>query len=86
VPRVTIALPADLHAQVKAEAARLGQTLSQFVTDALREGLQRRRVAREAGPVRLPTDGEGGLLPGVNLDSNAALRDYFDEIGEKCWP
>jgi hypothetical protein len=36
--------------------------------------------------VRLPTDGEGGLLPGVNLDSSAALRDYFDEIGEKCWP
>ena len=85
MPRVTITLPADLHAQVKAEAARLGQTLSQFVTDALREGLQRRRVARESGPARLPT-WPGGPRPGVNLDSNAALREHFDDIGEKSWP
>jgi predicted transcriptional regulator len=86
VPRVTITLPDDLHAEVKAEAARTGRTMNWIITEAARVWLPRRQAAREAAPVRLPTDGEGGLLPGVNLDSSAALRDYFDEIGEKCWP
>jgi len=85
VPRVTIMIDDDLHAEVKAEAARTGRTMSWIVTEALRVWVLRRQVVRESGPVRLPTH-PGGLRPGVNLDSNAALREYFDDIGEKNWP
>ena len=86
MPRVTITLPADLHADVKAEAARTGRTMSEVIAEALREGLQRRKAEREADAVRMPTYGGTGLMPGVDLDSNAALREYLDGIGEKCWP
>jgi plasmid stability protein len=84
---VRITLPDDVHVQLKAHAARSGRSMSWIMTEAARVWLLRRQAAREAGPVRLPTCSEGGgVLPGVNLDSNAALCDYFDEIGEKCWP
>jgi hypothetical protein len=31
----------------------------------------------------MPTYGRGGLLPGINLDNSAEVRDYLDEFGEK---
>jgi hypothetical protein len=86
VPRLTITVPDDLYADVEAEAAGTGRTLSELFTDACRVMILRREAARRSGPAELPTYGAGGLQRGVDLDNNAALRDYFDEIGEKCWP
>jgi len=42
--------------------------------DDLRQQVQKRKR------VRVPTSGGSGLQPGVNLDSNAAVRDLMDGI------
>jgi hypothetical protein len=88
MPRTTITIDEDLLADVKTEAARTGRTVSQVLADAFRRTVSRHAADEPRQPVRLPVDTtvSGGLLPGVDLDNNAALRDYFDEIGEKSWP
>jgi hypothetical protein len=85
VAQITITLDGDLLVTANAEAARAGWTLSQLVSDVLREMLARRDAAEERSTVRLPVH-PGGLHPGVDLDNNAVLRDYLDEIGDKSWP
>jgi hypothetical protein len=89
--RTTITIDEALLADVKTEAARTGRTVSQVLADAFRQMVSRHATDEPRQPVRLPvfpvdTTVSGGLLPGVDLDNNAALRDYFDEIGEKSWP
>jgi hypothetical protein len=52
--------------------------LTQVIEEALREALGRRkRRARSEAP-RLPVFGDGGLLPGIDLDDSAALLDAMD--------
>lgn len=53
-----------------------GRTLNDLIADALRASLT---DAATTLPV-LPTDGGGGLLPGVNLDDNSALLDLMDGL------
>lgn len=60
-------------------AAEQGITLTQLIDESLRE-----RLAHRAGPagtarVKLPAYGEGGVLRGVDLSDNRALRDLMDE-------
>jgi hypothetical protein len=75
--RTTINLDDDLLTEAKQVAARTGRTLAAVVEDALRESLHRRhRTARRA--VELPTFGEGGVQPGVDLDDSAALLDLME--------
>jgi hypothetical protein len=78
--RTTITIDEDLLAQVKIEAARSGRTFSELVAESLRERLARRPTAVRTNRRRLPVDTVGGgLRPGVNLDSNEAVRDLLDE-------
>ena len=70
----------DLLREAKENAARNGRTLTAVVEDALRESLAPRRSPSPRPPVDLPTFlGEGGLMPGVDLDDNAGLRALLDE-------
>lgn len=77
--RTTLRLPDDLLRQVKRLAADTDRTMTQVIEIALRD-LLARRPQREKGrrPVRLPTYGSGGLLPGVNLDDSAALLEIME--------
>jgi len=76
--RTTINLDDVLLAEAKQVAARTGRSLSAVVEDALRESLHRRhQSARRA--VELPTFGEGGVRPGVDLDDSAALLDVMED-------
>jgi hypothetical protein len=76
--RTTINLDDALLAEAKQVAARTGRSLTAVVEDALRESLNRRRhTARHA--VELPTFGEGGVQPGVDLDDSAALLDLMED-------
>jgi hypothetical protein len=76
--RTTINLDDALLAEAKQVAARTGRSLTAVVEDALRESLHRRRLTtREA--VDLPTFGEGGVQPGVDLDDSAALLDLMEQ-------
>jgi hypothetical protein len=87
--RTTITIDEDVLIEAKTEAARTGHTLGQVFADAFRQMVSRRDASRRSAPVDLPTwpiDGEGGLMPGVNIESNAELRAYFDDLGEKSWP
>jgi len=77
--RTTIRLDERLLAEAKQVAARTGRTLTAVIEDALRQSL----AARKSGgrvPARLPTFGEGGLQPGVDLDDSAALLSLMDEV------
>jgi plasmid stability protein len=74
--RTTINIDDDLLAEARQVAARTGRSLTAVVEDALRESLHRRHLpARRA--VELPTFGEGGVQPGVDLDDSAALLELL---------
>ena len=76
--RTTIRLDDDLLTQAKAHAASTGQTLTALIEDALRAMLARAAAGpRRKGP-RLPSDGTGGLQPGVDLDDSAGLLDLME--------
>jgi hypothetical protein len=76
--RTTLNLDPHLLADAKLYARQSGKTLTAAVEDALRERLARRGAAASPEPTRLPTVGGNGLLPGVDLDDSAALRDLMD--------
>ncbi|HEX5079046.1 MAG TPA: DUF6364 family protein [Geminicoccaceae bacterium] len=78
--RTTIRLDENLLREAKAYAAATDRTLTRLVEDALREALARRDARPVRRRVRLRTFKGCGLQPGVNLDSNAALRDLMDGI------
>lgn len=80
--RTTIRLADDLLRDAKREAASTGTTLTALIEDSLRERLYRRSEAESANePVRLPTYGSGGVLPGIDLDDTSALLDAMDRPG-----
>lgn len=76
--RTTIRLDDELFAQAKALAARTGRTLTGVIEDGLRLLLRRPPAARGEPPARLPSFGDGGLQPGVDLDDSAALLDAME--------
>ncbi len=55
-------------------------TLTAVLEQALREMLARKKQRQERPRVPLPISRGGGLQPGVNLDSNAALLDLMEEF------
>jgi hypothetical protein len=77
--RTTIRLDDQLFAELKKTAAAEGRPLAAVIEDALRESLARRRAQPERVPVKLPSFRGGGLMPGVDLDSNAALLELMDQ-------
>ena len=76
--RTTINLDAQVLAEAKLLARRSGKTLTAVIEDALRERLARRAALPSPEPVRLVTVGGNGLLPGVDLDDSAAMRELMD--------
>jgi hypothetical protein len=75
--RTTIRLDDHLLAEAKQRAARSGLTLTAVIEQALRESFSRRE-RRERPPVKLPSWGEGWILPGVDLDDSAALLELME--------
>jgi len=75
--RTTVDLPDDLLREAKGRAVREGRTLSEVVGDAVRSSFSRTGTG-DREPVELPTFGEGGLQPGVDLDDSAALLDLME--------
>ena len=76
--QTTLTIDDALLAAAKSEAKRSGRTLDAVVEEALREALSR-EADRPPTRVGLPTFSGGRLLPGVNLDSNAALLEIMEE-------
>ena len=76
--RTTIRLDDQLLAEAKRYASQSGRTLTSLIEDALRETLARRQTMPSRRRVTLPTGGRGGVLPGVDIDSSAALLDMME--------
>jgi len=78
--RTTLNIDEGLLADFKQIAASSHRSLSSVIQDALREALAARSRRGACAPVDLPVfRGAGGVLPGVDLDSSAALLDLMDE-------
>ncbi len=76
--RTTVRIDDALYRKVKAEAGRTGRTIGELIEDALRAALaESRRTAEDVDP--LPVHRGGGLMPGIDLTCNAALRDVAEE-------
>jgi hypothetical protein len=75
--RTTVTIDDSLYRTVKARAAQAGRTVSAVIEDAIRASLDRGRPGAE--PEELPVYGGSGVQPGVDLTSDAALRDRMDE-------
>ena len=76
--RTTIRIDEALYRRAKARAAQTGRTVSEVIEDAVRESLRPGRRNR-VEPAPLPTFGGSGVMPGVDLASNASLRDVMDD-------
>jgi hypothetical protein len=76
--RTTIRLNDDLLAEAKQAAIRSGRTLTAVIEDALRQSLRPAQPKSKRRRIRLPSSGEGGLRPGVNLDNSAELLDIME--------
>jgi hypothetical protein len=76
--RTTVTIDDDLYRRAKSTAAATGRSVGELIEDALRDALAPRPGGNQAR-VTLPTVRGGGPMPGVDLDSNAALLDLMDE-------
>ncbi|MBH0208339.1 MAG: hypothetical protein A4C66_11215 [Nitrospira sp. HN-bin3] len=76
--RTTINLPDDLMTQIKKLAASTHSTVTALIEETLREALARRRRTGRRAPMKLPTYGKQGLLPGVDIDDTASLLDVME--------
>ena len=75
---MTISIDSGLLETVKQVAMQRGCTLGQFVTEALEHRLTEASSFEAPRAVSLPTSGQGGLCPGVNLSSNAEISALLD--------
>jgi hypothetical protein len=80
--RTTVNLDDGLLADAKRRAAERGTTLTQVISDALRDTLSA-RDAQTATPFSTITYRGGGLMPGVDLDDGAALRERLGD--DRAW-
>lgn len=77
--RTTVRIEDDLYAAVKARAARSGRTVAEVIEDALRRALTETSPGAGTALAPLPTFGGSGVLPGIDLASNTAMRDAMEE-------
>lgn len=76
--RTTIRIQDELYHRAKSRAAATGQSVGEFIEDAVRDALSNPPERRSDVP-DLPVYGGSGVMPGVDLSSNAALLDVLDE-------
>ena len=78
--RTTIRLDDALLRRAKARAASSGQSLNDFIADAVRAALAARSARSARDVIELPiSSARGGLRPGVDINDSAALLDLMDE-------
>jgi hypothetical protein len=76
--RTTVRIDDELYRAVKERSARTGHTVGQIIEDAIRRALAPSQDERAQPLPPLPTYGGSGVLPGVDLTNNAALRELLD--------
>jgi len=76
--RTTIRIQDEVYRRVKIRAAATGMTVGEFIEGAVRDAIAN-PPERRSGVPDLPVYGGSGVMPGVDLSSNAALLDLLDE-------
>jgi plasmid stability protein len=79
--RTTIKLDDDVFRAFKRRAAEHGTSLTYEIGEALRSDLAESNMAVEAEPYRVPVFRGSAPVPGVDLNSNAALAEILDADG-----
>jgi hypothetical protein len=75
--RTTVRMDPELLRAAKVRAAQEGITLTALIERSLRESMRSRPRQPE---IKFPTAGEGGLMPGIDLDDrDTLLRFLYDE-------
>jgi hypothetical protein len=76
--RTTVRLDDAILEQAKAEAQRRGETLTSLIDQGLRLVLAQKLGPKKREYVRIPvSSATGGVYPGVNLDSMAAMEEFL---------
>jgi len=77
--RTTVRLPEGLLRQVKAEAARRGETVTALIERGLRLVLTGSRRGAKRSRISLPVSrATGGTQPGIDLDDTSAVIDALE--------
>jgi predicted transcriptional regulator len=76
--RTTIRLNDELLQTAKQHALATQRTLTQLIQDALVSLLEKERGAASPRTVKLPTFQGDGIYPGIDINSNASLRDRME--------
>ncbi len=77
--RTTIRIDDELYRSVKARAATSGRTIAAVLDDAIRLGLNPPHLRAPVATFTIRATGSDGLLPGIDLTSNASVREVLDE-------
>jgi predicted transcriptional regulator len=78
--RTTIRINDELLKKAKIRAAETDRSLTEVIEDALRRELDQVDADSEPQKVTVPTAGEGGVQPGVDLDDTSSLLDKMEGI------
>lgn len=78
IVRTTVRIDDELYRRVKERAAHERRTVAAVLEDAVRIGMTP-AVGQPAKPFRVRAHGSGGLLFGVDLSSNASVRETLDD-------
>jgi hypothetical protein len=76
--RTTLTIDDGLYRRAKARAAETGRSVGELIEDALRQAFDR-PSATPSSIEPLPTFGGEGVVPGVDLSSNASIAEVMDE-------
>lgn len=80
--RTTLTIHDDLYRQVRQIAAAQGSSVGSVIEEAITLLIARHRMATESTEEAfpdLPQFSGGGVQPGVDIDSNAALSELLDD-------
>jgi hypothetical protein len=76
--RTTLNLHKDALALSRTRAKREGKTLGEVVSEAVFAAFRDRPRATTPSPFDPPVSGDGGVMPGVDLDNTAELLDHIE--------
>lgn len=79
--RTTVRLDDGLLTAAKAYAASAGLTLTALIEESLRQRLAQSPSSKRK-PLELVTAGEGGTLPGIDMEDSASLLDAMETGGD----
>jgi len=78
--RTTIRINDELLKKAKIKAAETDRSLTELIEDALRKEIDQVDAGAEPRRISIPTAGEGGVQPGVDLDDTSSVLDKMEGI------